>query len=239
MDETLAGNGQEDVIAFLSNPASYGPGIERVDVFDTHISKIFLAGDRVFKLKRAVTYLYLDFSIKEQRHRACKAELAFNRRTAPELYLEVRRISRAEDGTICWGDRGAILDWVVLMRRFDQRLLFDSLAVNGLLNPPLMQQLVDHIVDFHGQAEPHLDHGGAAAIAEIERSNIDCLHRAGETFFEPDQIAALHARSLEILQNVAGLLDARRAAGKVRRCHGDLHLRNICVFHEKPVLFEF
>jgi hypothetical protein len=239
MDETLAGNGQDDVIAFLRNPASYGPGIDRVDVIDTHISKIFLAGDRVFKLKRAVTYPYLDFSIKEQRHRACKAELAFNRRTAAELYLEVRRISRAEDGTICWGDRGAILDWVVVMRRFDQRLLFDSLATNGLLHPPLMQQLVDHIVDFHAQAEPRFDRGGAAAIAEIERSNIDCLHRAGAAYFEPDQIAALHARSLEILQNVAGLLDARRAAGKVRRCHGDLHLRNICVFHEKPVLFEF
>jgi uncharacterized protein len=238
MDETLAGNGQEDVIAFLSNPASYGPGIDRVDVFDTHISKIFLAGDRAFKLKRAVTYPYLDFSIKEQRHRACKAELALNRRTAPELYLEVRRISRAEDGTIGWGDRGAILDWVVVMRRFDQRLLFDSLATNGLLHPPLMQRLVDHIVDFHGQAEPRLDRGGAAAIAEIERSNIDCLHRAGAAYFEPDQIAALHARSLEILQNVAGLLDARRAAGRVRRCHGDLHLRNICVFQDEPMLFD-
>src|ERR1051326_7949671 len=124
------------------------------------------------------------------------------------------------------------------MRRFDQRLLFDSLATNGLLHPPLMQRLVDHIVDFHGQAEPRLDRGGAAAIAEIEHSNIDCLHRAGAAYFEPDQIAALHARSLEILQNVAGLLDTRRAAGRVRRCHGDLHLRNICVFQDKPMLFD-
>jgi uncharacterized protein len=238
MGETCARSDQDEVIAFLRDPGSYGPDVNRVDVIDTHISKIFLAGDHVYKLKCAVKFPYLDFSSEEQRHRACDTELALNRRSAPELYLEVRGISRAEDGIIGWGDRGAILDWVVVMRRFDQKLLFDSLAANGLLNPPLIQQLVDHIVDFHAQAEPRLDRDGAAAITEIERSNIDCLHRAGEAFFEPDQIAALHARSLETLQNVAGLLDARRAAGKVRRCHGDLHLRNICVFHDKPVLFD-
>jgi len=231
-------NDQDGVIAFLRNPASYGPGIDRVDVINTHISKIFLAGDRVYKLKRAVKFPYLDFSSTEQRRRACEAELALNRRTAPELYVEVRGIARDKDGTIGWGSREPILDWVVVMRRFDQKLLFDTLARNGLLTPGLLQQLVDHIVDFHAQAERRLDRGGAATIAEIERSNIDCLHRAGEALFEPDQISALHTRSLEILQNVAALLDARRAAGRVRRCHGDLHLRNICVFQDKPMLFD-
>src|SRR5512133_3178659 len=124
------------------------------------------------------------------------------------------------------------------MRRFEQEQLFDSLAKKGLLSRQLMQQVVDHIVNFHCRAERRLDHGGAAAIAQIEASNLDCLTRAGEAFFEPEQIAALHARSLEILQNVAGLLDARRVAGKVRHCHGDLHLRNICMFQGKPMLFD-
>ena len=62
---------------FLRDPGSYGPGVDRVDVIETHISKIFLAGDRVYKLKRAVIFPYLDFSSDEQRHRACDAELAF------------------------------------------------------------------------------------------------------------------------------------------------------------------
>jgi uncharacterized protein len=163
---------------------------------------------------------------------------ALNRRTAPELYVEVRGIARDKGGTIGWGSREPILDWVVVMRRFDQKLLFDTLARNGLLSPGLLQQLVDHIVDFHAQAERCFDRGGAATIAEIERSNIDCLYRAGAAFFEPDQIAVLHARSLKILQKLAGLLDIRRAAGRVRRCHGDLHLRNICVFQDKPILFD-
>ena len=238
MGEICARSDQDEVISFLRNPRSYGPGVDRVDVIDTHISKIFLAGDRVYKLKRAVKFPYLDFLSQKRRHHACDAELALNRRTAPELYVAVRGVGRTKDGTISWGDREPVLDWVVVMQRFDQKLLFDSLAANGLLNPGLMQKLVDHIVDFHAQTQPRLDRGGAAAIAEIERSNIDCLHQAGGAFFEPAQIAALHARSLEILRNVAGLLDVRRAAGKVRRCHGDLHLRNICVFEDKPMLFD-
>jgi len=155
----VAENDQDGVIAFLCNPASYGPGTDRVDVIDTHISKIFLAGNRVYKLKRAVKFPYLDFSSTEQRRRACEAELALNRRTAPELYVEVRGIAREKDGTIGWGSRKPILDWVVVMRRFDQKLLFDTLAANGLLSPPLIQQLVDHIVDFHALAERHLDRG--------------------------------------------------------------------------------
>ena len=161
-----------------------------------------------------------------------------NRRTAPELYLEVCAIGRTEDGAIGWEARKPILDWVVVMRRFDQDQLFDSLAKTGLLSRQLMQQVVDHIVNFHCRAERRLDHGGAAAIAQIEASNLDCLTRAEEAFFEPEQFAALHARSLEILQNIAGLLDVRRVAGKVRHCHGDLHLRNICVFQGKPMLFD-
>jgi aminoglycoside phosphotransferase family enzyme/predicted kinase len=229
---------QEDVIAFLSDPASYGCGVERVELIETHISKIFLTGERVYKLKRAVKYPYLDFSTEEQRRRACDAELALNHRTAPDLYLEVRGIGRAKDGTIGWGERETILDWVVVMRRFDQELLFDALARRGFLSARLIHQLVDHAVAFHGTAKQRPDHGGAVAVAQIERSNVDCLCRAGSRFFAPEEIVELHARSLEVLARVSALLDARRAAGKVRHCHGDLHLRNICVLDGKPVLFD-
>jgi aminoglycoside phosphotransferase family enzyme len=89
---------QQDVIAFLSEPSSYGPAIERVDIIETHVSLVFLAGDRAYKLKRAVKYPYLDFSTAEHRRRTCEAELVLNRRTAPTLYLEVRALIRMPDG---------------------------------------------------------------------------------------------------------------------------------------------
>jgi uncharacterized protein len=83
---------QQAVIAFLSKPSSYGSASERVDIIETHVSLVFLVSDRAYKLKRVVKYPYLDFSTPEHRRRACEAELALNRRTAPTLYLEVRAL---------------------------------------------------------------------------------------------------------------------------------------------------
>src|SRR5881394_1590122 len=93
---------QREAIAFLKDPSSYGAGVERVERIETHISLVFLAGDRAYKLKRAVKYPYLDFSTASLRAEACAAELALNRRTAPELYLEVKTLGRSVDGKVGW-----------------------------------------------------------------------------------------------------------------------------------------
>ena len=126
---------QSEVIAFLRRPESYAlDDNAEVETAETHISIVFLAGARAYKLKRAVKFPYLDFSTPEARHAACEAEVALNRRTAPQLYLEVREISRRSDGSIGWGGEGAPLDWVVVMRRFDQEQLFDRVARAGGLS---------------------------------------------------------------------------------------------------------
>ena len=119
---------QRDVIDFLSRPSSYGTAVDRVDVIETHASLVFLAGEHAYKLKRAVKYPYLDFSTAALRREACEAELALNRRTAPELYLEVRALTRTAQGGVGFATDGAALDWVVVMRRFDQAMLFDALG---------------------------------------------------------------------------------------------------------------
>src|SRR3954451_21403568 len=80
---------QQEVFAFLSTPAAYGLSAGSVERIDTHISAVFLAGDRAYKLKRAIRSEYVDFSTVELRHVACEAEVRLNRRTAPSLYLGV------------------------------------------------------------------------------------------------------------------------------------------------------
>jgi hypothetical protein len=229
---------QRDVIDFLSRPSSYGAAVERVEIIETHVSLVFLAGDRGYKLKRAVKFTYLDFSFAEQRRIACEAELTLNRRTAPELYLEVRALTRAADGGIGFGAEGRVVDWVVVMRRFDQAALFDELAKTNRLNAPLMNELADHIAAFHQAAEPRPDHGGAAALAAVVETNHRCLTAALHAGFAAERIVEIRRRSLEWLAAVGTLLDRRRAAGKVRRCHGDLHLRNVCLFEGRPTLFD-
>jgi uncharacterized protein len=229
---------QREIVAFLRDPSSYDDGVDRVEVLETHVSRVFLAGDHAYKLKQAVKFPYLDFSTAELRRRACEAEVTLNRRTAPALYEGVRGLFRSAEGGITFAPNGTAVDWVVVMRRFDQGLLFDSLAKNGRLGPRAMDELADHIAAFHAVAERRPDRGGGAEMADLAELQYRCLEERQHAGFAPQQVDAILAKWRERLAAVAGLLDRRRAAGKVRHCHGDLHLRNICLVDGKPMLFD-
>jgi aminoglycoside phosphotransferase family enzyme/predicted kinase len=229
---------QRDVIAFLKDPSSYGPGVDRVEVIETHASLVFIAGDRVFKLKRAVAYPYLDFSTADLRRRACEAELVLNRRTAPALYEEVRGLYRDAGAAVSFAPNGEALDWVVVMRRFDQDLLFDALAKTGGLDRHIMDRLANHIAQFHASAERHFDHGGAAELADLAEVQYRCLAAPSRAGFSLDRVESIRKNWQERVAVLTELLDRRRAAGKVRHCHGDLHLRNICLLDGEPTLFD-
>ena len=229
---------QRETIAFLGRPSSYGAGIERVELIETHVSLVFLAGEWAYKLKRAVKLPYLDFSTAELRRVACAAELALNRRTAPALYVSLRRVGRDPAGAVGFSDREPAIDWVVTMRRFDQALLFDALAKTGGLGPRLMDALADHIAAFHDAAERRPDQGGAMAMTEIAVTNHQVLAALPGAGFAAKQVEAILEKWRAALALAGGLLEARRSAGKVRRCHGDLHLRNICLLDGKPTLFD-
>jgi aminoglycoside phosphotransferase family enzyme/predicted kinase len=229
---------QREIVAFLRDPAAYGAGVTRVDIVETHVSLVFLAGERAYKLKRAVKLPYLDFSTPELRHRACAAELALNRRTAPSLYLELGRLARTAAGGVGFTEAGTALDWVVVMRRFDQALLFDALAQEGRLDLKSIDHLADHIAQFHAAAEPRPDHGGAAPMRAVARTNRRCLANAVRAGFTAHMAGEIWRKWSHALAADARLLEARRAAGKVRRGHGDLHLRNICLLDGAPTLFD-
>jgi aminoglycoside phosphotransferase family enzyme/predicted kinase len=215
-------NEQDEVCAFL------GRGAERIE---THISVVFLAGALAYKLKRAVRFSYLDYSTLALREKYCRAELALNRRTAPGIYRAVRAVTREADGTLALDGAGPAVEWVVEMRRFEQDALFDRMA----LTPALMRELTDEIAVFHAQAERVSGYGGAAALAEVMAGNGANLLAAG---LPQEAVARLDAAGRARLAAVGAVLDARRDAGKVRRCHGDLHLGNICLWDGKPVLFD-
>ncbi|UCH76127.1 MAG: AAA family ATPase [Rhodospirillales bacterium] len=226
---------QGPVAAFLADPATHG-GIapERID---THAAMVFLAGDRAYKLKRAVWFPFLDFSTLEKRHAACDAEVRLNRRTAPELYLGCRAVTRLGDGSLALDGAGEPVEWLVVMRRFDQDLLFDRMAERGALEPRHMVELADEIAAFHAGAERRPDLGGSAALRWIIEDDVAELAALPEAFGTAG-IETLRHLSEESLGRQAPLLDARREAGFVRHCHGDLHLRNIFLWEGRPTLFD-
>jgi aminoglycoside phosphotransferase family enzyme/predicted kinase len=226
---------QSAAIAFLADAATHGDAEpERID---THAAMVFLAGDRAYKLKRAVWFPFLDFSTLEKRRAACEAEVRLNRRTAPDIYLGCHAITREADGSIRLDGGGEILDWVVAMRRFDQDLLFDRMAERGELSADHILELADEIAVFHEAAERRPDRGGSAAIRWIVDDDIAELAAMPETFGAA-AVEALRHLSDEALRRCATLLDERRAGGFVRHCHGDLHLRNIFLWRGRPTLFD-
>jgi uncharacterized protein len=142
------------------------------------------------------------------------------------------------DGRIAFAGDEPAIDWVVVMRRFEQASLFDALAQTAGLSAVLMRELASHIADFHAIAERRYDCGGAAALTAIAETNHRCLIEAQRAGFARERIDEIRENSLQWVAAVRGLLDRRRSNGKVRRCHGDLHLRNICLLDGKPTLFD-
>lgn len=230
--------GQEDVVAFLSEPRSYAPRPDRVETIATHASMIFLAGERAYKLKRAVRYSYLDYGTADLRRAACEAELRLNRRTAPGLYLAVRAITRGADGGLSLDGGGAPVDWVVEMRRFPQEALFSRLAERGHVTTGLAMRTADRIAAFHAIAEPVPGRGGVAGIQAVIQINDENLRRAPPHGIAIADIDRLRDATRAALSRNASLLEARRMRGDVRRCHGDLHLGNLCLIDGQPTLFD-
>ncbi len=227
---------QDAVIDFLSDAASYGAQSDVIRI-DTHCSIVFLTGDRAYKLKRAIRYASLDYTTRASRQAACEAELVLNRRTAPELYLGVRSINRDARGTLAFDGTGPPLDHVVVMRRFDQSDLFDRMAGTGRLTPGLMQTLGEAVAHLHLSAERTPGHGGSEAIRCVIADNDRELAKvAAELNGAAVGTLSSHARSA--LDGLAALLDRRRDEGRVRRCHGDLRLANICLYSGRPMLFD-
>ena len=226
---------QDEVIAFLADPATHG-GI-RPERMDTHISAIFLAGDQAWKLKKAVRLPYLDFSSHEARRAACAAEVEINRRSAPELYLSAVPVTRAPSGALRLGGDGAALDWLVHMRRFGQEDLLSACLDRDAVDRRLIQQVATAVWHSHGAAPVCPDKGGVDGIGRIIDGNLEAMRRLPWAL-PAATVSALDAATRAHWARLGPLLEERRANGRVRRCHGDLHCRNICLFQGRPLLFD-
>jgi len=231
---------QEAVADFLARPESHGLNAgETIERIDTHGALVFLAGQRVYKVKRAVRYPYMDFSTLELRRAACAREVSLNSRTAPTLYLGVIAITKRKDGQLQLGGSGAAVEYAVEMRRFAADRLFDRMARSGALGDDHLDGLADAIAAFHAAAKVSRApaYGGRDGMAWVIEENYQ-EHQLYPSLFPPEAAADIDARAHAALGDVANLLEQRRRDGYVRHCHGDLHLRNICLLDGTPTLFD-
>ncbi len=224
---------QARVLAFLGDPRTHrGATVRRID---THASSIFLAGERALKIKRAIRLPYLDYSTLSLRRTACEAELAINKANAPQIYRRVVAITQNENGRFEIGGRGPPVEWALEMARFDETKTLDKIAREHPIDASLAVAIADAVLRSHGAAE--------RSQARWPESLPTLIARNSEKFhsvqgLDAAQIDRLDALSLEAFDRVHATLTKRRANGFVRRCHGDLHLANIALIDDHPVLFD-
>ncbi|HXY59342.1 MAG TPA: AAA family ATPase [Methylocystis sp.] len=221
---------QQEILAYL---ASLDGGSE---VAETHISRVVLGRTRAFKLKRPVSFAYLDFSTPRKRLEACQREAELNRRAAPRLYLGARRVTREPDGRLALDGEGELVDAIVEMRRFDSDALLETMAQEERLAAAQIEALARRIATLHDEAEIVAARGGflemVRVLALTERSLKDAPPAPAQ------EIAELCQTLQGLAEKRRELIDARHAQGKTRRCHGDLLLRNICLFEGEPTPFD-
>ena len=223
---------QERVFAFLTDPAKH-PDVHRID---THGASVFLEGARALKIKRAVRFPFLDYSTLEKRKAACDEEIRINRPFAPQIYRRVVPITLNHDGSLEIDGPGAPVEFAVEMARFDERRTFDHLAKAGPLDPALIDAVADAVAASHRSAPLAAAGPWIHSIPGIIEGNSAAFREA--SCFAAGEIDDLEQASLSAFSQQRELLEQRGRRGYVRRCHGDLHLANIVLIGDLPVLFD-
>ncbi|MEO7937947.1 MAG: MMPL family transporter [Burkholderiaceae bacterium] len=219
------------------------PGtVAQVEVVETHISWILLAGDRAYKIKKPVQLPFLDFSTLALRKRYCDDELRLNQRFAPDLYLEVLELRDTGENGLQWGGSvGPIVEFAVHMRRFDEAGRLDRVCQRGALTPSHVSDLADTLVAFHDTAAIAPAGGRFGSAQQVLAPALDNFNDLAQLSMDGDtqqRLAALRVWTETQHQALAGLMQQRLADGRVRECHGDLHLANMVLIDGRVRLFD-
>lgn len=221
-----------------------------VECIETHISWVLLAGDFAYKFKKPLQLDFLDFSTRALRHAACEEELRINRRTAPGLYLGVVGLvsDAAKDApatlrVVPWQGAPPGAEPAVWMRRFAQAALLATALDEQRVSPAQIDQLARHVAQFHATAAVAAGATTWGTAAAVQAPVGDCLAALHTTVAGalPDQgplLAQVTSWCQHEGQALAPTFEARRAAGWVRECHGDLHLANIALIDGEAQLFD-
>ncbi|HEY5656098.1 MAG TPA: aminoglycoside phosphotransferase, partial [Woeseiaceae bacterium] len=215
---------QSSLIQALMNREAYPHPVEKVELLETHISWVLLAGDYAYKIKKPVALGFLDFSNLDDRRHFCEEEVRLNRKWAPEIYLGV--VTVTNDTALRIEGGGTVIEYAVQMRRFPQESRLDQQLQAGKLDEKDMVELAEMVAAAQQSAarldESELQHY-LAFTRDAMLENFDFI--LGR--FDESVIKRLRSWTRSELQRLQPLLVARFREGRVRECHGDLHLANL------------
>lgn len=225
-------------VKFLSCPATYPETVDNVDVKETHMSWLFLAGDLVYKLKKPVKYAFLDFSTLRARQANCLEEVRLNRRLAHDVYHGVLAITLAAQGQLVLGGKGKVIDWLVVMRRLPEEKMLDKAIMGGAVTRSDIGKVSEVLARFYKSLAPaklspeeYVDQ-----FAREQEQNRAIL--TSKTFKLPKSTLDIVLSEVdEIISDQSDLLMDRVHSGSVIDGHGDLRPEHICL-SETPVIID-
>ena len=217
-----------EVVRILLDPEIYPERPEKIELLQTQISFIFLAGDFVYKLKKPVDFGFLDFTTLERRRFFCQQEVELNRRLCPEIYLGVVPLVRKK-GSFSLDGRGEVVDYLVKMRRLPQECTMDRLLQRDQVSPQMLERLAKRLVEFHRRAR-----AVSSGFGDLKTCRLDTEENFAQTqkyvglTLPPETYEHIKNYARSFLEKNALLFERRVREGRVRDCHGDLHLAHIC-----------
>lgn len=216
------------VVAAMRDPAFYPGAPTPVGVHETHISWIFLAGDRAYKLKKPVAYPFLDYGTAQRRREMCERELELNRRLAPDVYLGLRAIVRRRGVFRLGAPADDAIEHVVEMRRFDEADTLQTRVLTGRITPEQVAVVGRRLARFHTAGVPsrRIARGVASVMRNADGNFEGMLESAA---IGPRRVLAAQRFTDAFLAANAAALAARVADGKVRDGHGDLRAEHVVI----------
>ena len=224
----------------LLDRAAYPHDVEDLRMIETHMSWIFLTGQFAYKVKKPVTFDFVDFASRSARKKFCQRELELNHRFAPSLYIDVLPIYATATGvklssSTDESDRaGDVVDWAVKMHQFPVEQQCDYLLSEDGLTPDLFYDFGIRLAQTHLS----LPVSDRSTIREDMQSNFDTLKSLSLPEQMDTQLGFLEKENKSSLDRYKDILASRTKAGKVRRCHGDLHLGNLVVLNDAITAFD-
>jgi aminoglycoside phosphotransferase family enzyme/predicted kinase len=213
----------------LLRPAAYPHPVESIELVQTHVSWVLLTGHLAYKIKRPVQYPFVDLRSAERRAFLCREELRLNRRFAAELYLDVCDIT-SDEGEARIGGQGEVIEHAVRMVQFGREDQLDRLLAAGGADPAALETFGRSLADIHARlpvVPAHALWGRAESVRSVVLENLEQCARACAPYGDPRGLHALRGMLSAHLERSGASIDERRAAGRVRECHGDLHARNV------------
>ncbi len=208
---------------------AYPHPCDSIELIETHISWVLLTGEYVYKVKKPVDFGFLDFSTLERRRFFCHEEVRLNRRFAASLYVDVVAITHTA-GRARIGGTGDVVDYAVRMRPFPTDMQLDRLLEAGRLSGAELADFAVALSAVHADApvcDPGSAYGSPDAVIDPVRENFHQIAQSKLASVRGERVAALAAWSEAHHARLSARIEARRADGFVRECHGDLHLANL------------